>query len=297
MKRHGIVLFEALVVVFLVGSMLLLASSSFARSRELSRRAVCAANIRGIGQACKIYANDFREWWPVAPHNQKKFVRVSAIGTHRDDGDAPHADPSVGQSLYILIKAGGTTFKQFVCPEAFPNDNPDPTRNPMPYFDFMSATTVSYGYQHPYGSSKAKPTERLAPQVAMLADKCHYYVGAALKAGKDTNFNAWAREAWRPYNSENHQREGQNVLFLDGHCSFERTAACGMKREGYPRNKPYPHKDLIYENADGVFGGAAKGWPLDPIDSVLVHGPTIRPSKPRTAPGSRPATPVDRPSW
>ena len=60
------------------------------------------------------------------------------------------------------------------------------------------------------------------------------------------------------------------MLFLDGHVAFERTAACGLPRKAFPRKRPYPHKDLIYENADGVFGGDPKGWPLDANDGVIA---------------------------
>jgi hypothetical protein len=37
---------------------------SLSRARELAKRAVCAANLRGIGQGCLIYANDNYGWFP-----------------------------------------------------------------------------------------------------------------------------------------------------------------------------------------------------------------------------------------
>jgi prepilin-type processing-associated H-X9-DG protein len=37
---------------------------SLSRARELAKRAVCSANLRGIGQSCHIYANDNEEWFP-----------------------------------------------------------------------------------------------------------------------------------------------------------------------------------------------------------------------------------------
>jgi hypothetical protein len=37
---------------------------SLSRARELAKRAVCSANLRGIGQGCHIYANDYDEWFP-----------------------------------------------------------------------------------------------------------------------------------------------------------------------------------------------------------------------------------------
>jgi prepilin-type processing-associated H-X9-DG protein len=52
----------ALVVVIPLYLAILLPSLS--RARELAKRAVCAANLRGIGQSCHIYANDYDEWFP-----------------------------------------------------------------------------------------------------------------------------------------------------------------------------------------------------------------------------------------
>ena len=37
---------------------------SLSRARELAKRAVCSANLRGIGQGCHIYTNDYDEWFP-----------------------------------------------------------------------------------------------------------------------------------------------------------------------------------------------------------------------------------------
>lgn len=48
-------------MVALVTSIML---PSLSRARELAKRAVCAANLRGIGQACHIYANDHDEKFP-----------------------------------------------------------------------------------------------------------------------------------------------------------------------------------------------------------------------------------------
>jgi len=303
MKRRGFTLVDVGVVIVAVLLLIGLALAAASASGGVSRRAACAKNLRAIGQACKIYANDFADWWPVAPHHKGKFLGLSAIGTHRQDGDRAHADPSIGQSLFILVRMGSTTFRTFVCPGRGCTDKVDSTANPMPFYDFMSTRNLSYGYQYPYGPSAAKPHENRDPGMPMLADKCFTSVGfvdAAGRAKKDTDFNKWGAARWKACNSVHHQGEGQNVLFLDGHVAFERTAACGPLREAFPRKRLYPHKDLIYENADGVFGGDPKGWPLDAIDSVIAFGPPKSAVKtPVRMDRSRSRTPrrIDRPGF
>src|SRR5262249_40056751 len=50
-----------LLILFLLVVILL---PSLSRSRELAKRAVCAANERGLGQGMHIYSNDNTEWFP-----------------------------------------------------------------------------------------------------------------------------------------------------------------------------------------------------------------------------------------
>jgi prepilin-type processing-associated H-X9-DG protein len=46
-----------------------------------------------------------------------------------------------------------------------------------------------------------------------------------------TDVIKYSNEEWRPYNSGNHNGEGQNVLFADGHASFERKPICGVHHD------------------------------------------------------------------
>jgi prepilin-type N-terminal cleavage/methylation domain-containing protein/prepilin-type processing-associated H-X9-DG protein len=55
-------------------------------------------------------------------------------------------------------------------------------------------------------------------------------------------------------NSRNHEGRGQNVLYADGHVTWERTTTCGM------------NGDDIYTNKSGV----VQGSPVDATDSILL---------------------------
>ncbi|MGE3182486.1 MAG: type II secretion system protein, partial [Phycisphaerae bacterium] len=68
MRRKGFTLIELLVVVAIIALLISILLPSLSRARELAKRAVCRANARGIAQSCHLYANDNREWFPVAPH-------------------------------------------------------------------------------------------------------------------------------------------------------------------------------------------------------------------------------------
>lgn len=273
MKRRGFKLIELLVLIASFALLIFVLTSCRTRRNVRSAQFICAANLRGLGQSCKIYANDFNESWPIAPHQADKFTGLSPIGTHRLDGDRAHPDPSVGESFWLIIKSGGTTNRQFICPMKECTDESDRTANPMTYFDFEFGYNLSYGYQYPYGPSKALPTEALDPGTPMIADKCFKAVGPTVRGAPVTTFDDWGPARWKPYNSRNHSSEGQNVLYADGHASYEKRPACGLPLPEFPRGTSCEHNDLIYENRDGIPGGLPGGWPLDANDSVIVHSP------------------------
>ena len=66
MKRKGFTLIELLVVVAIIALLISILLPSLARARELTKRSVCMANLRGIGSGCVIYSNDNNEWFPMS---------------------------------------------------------------------------------------------------------------------------------------------------------------------------------------------------------------------------------------
>ena len=69
-QRKGFTLIELLVVIAIIALLISILLPSLSRARELSKRLVCASNIKGIGTSAKIYANDYNEKWMVPPFKQ-----------------------------------------------------------------------------------------------------------------------------------------------------------------------------------------------------------------------------------
>jgi len=74
-------------------------------------------------------------------------------------------------------------------------------------------------------------------------------------------------ERWRPYNSQNHNGEGQNVLFVDSHVAFIKRPLAGV---GYDNIYTY---QMSWTNPLDVFLGDIPEdeiGPLSNTDSVIV---------------------------
>jgi prepilin-type N-terminal cleavage/methylation domain-containing protein len=284
-KRKGFTLIELLVVVAIIALLISILLPSLARARELAKRAVSRANMRGIGQSCYIYANDNRERFPVANYELKattdRYVpgndylvqmgkETAITDPFTDTNDtAQRQELSVSRAMFLLIIAGANSPKQYINPSA--SDTVDDLRNDegtneyaanpgQDRFDFKGYNRFSYGYQHPY-NRVAPPDTDMDVRMALGADKGPWvdsgsndgWAGSTATTGLDASSTAnrpmngintlddilaQSNEQWRPYNSRNHNGEGQSILFIDGHVDFEQKPIVG------------PNQDNIYTRVD-----------------------------------------------
>ena len=169
------------------------------------------------------------------------------------------------RSLFLLVVGNQSTPGQFICPSS--GDTEDDLRNrgtdaagatggeaaAQPgrnRFDFRGYPYLSYGYQVPYGR-RGKPNQKLDVRMIVSADKGAYYAAGAEHTGTQTTPDALSgvippgttfgsdvatilrksNDDWRPYNSQNHNGEGQNMLFVDGHADFSRRPIAGVNND------------------------------------------------------------------
>jgi prepilin-type N-terminal cleavage/methylation domain-containing protein/prepilin-type processing-associated H-X9-DG protein len=257
--RKAFTLIELLVVVAIIALLISILLPSLSRARELSKRLVCASNVKGIGTSCKIYANENEEAWPVPEFNATKTVvktwnKLPADASDEGAGTATvpgrltistsvATTVSTTRAFWMLIRTGDNTPKQYVCPSS--GDSVDPTDELDFYYDFFSLSNVSYGYQVPYGPIGTRPGEGLDSRMVVAADKGPMYASGLAEGGNGSLSDIGTAppavtilsspNEWRKFNSPNHggrgAGEGQNCLYADGHASFERKPIVGVDQD------------------------------------------------------------------
>jgi prepilin-type N-terminal cleavage/methylation domain-containing protein len=193
-RRKGFTLIELLVVVAIIALLISILLPSLARAREITKRAVCASNLKGVGQGMKVYSNDNADWFPIAPFTENttqtgNATAIDFIGKMANNlvtintGTAQLSVVHPSRSLFLLVIDGTCTAKQFICPSS--GDGEDDMRNTsgtsvvaaqpgQTRFDFRGYPFLSYGYQMPFGP-RAKPNENLDSRTAIAADKGPFY--------------------------------------------------------------------------------------------------------------------------
>jgi prepilin-type processing-associated H-X9-DG protein len=269
-----------LIAVMLIGAVLAVAGCvSLGRAREQANRAKCANNLRQIALGAIMYANGEPRphAFPRVRYDSTTTATVPAFtGMNSPNSfaaDGPAAN-DVSAAMYLILKTQDLTPAVFICPAT--------TAEPWDYgsgmvkeqhSNFPGSKNVSYSFANPYPTSAAVVSgwsfdaDTLGADDPLAADANPG--GSALPM---TPYTA-SRTQLMAVNSPNHQREGQNVCYCDGHVEFQQTPFCGatlLKSDGIT---PEPFKDNIYTygvSATSPGGIGVIGPPQQKGDTVLL---------------------------
>jgi len=272
-SRKGFTLIELLVVIAIIALLIGILLPNLMQARELARRASCAANQRGIGQALAIYYKQSREQYPII-HGGTAPDEYGQDMTDPVDEDDLYDDTNglsrnMLEQLNLLVLKRHMEYDMFLCPSSGKTEmdrgdgvgdygfrvNDDSGR--------MIEAAIDYAYHIGYRTlddqnrNAAPFTDQLGGSVVVLADKPSRD-GARVLELDDTEADY------------DHGKNYINCLTATLTVKSSETLYCGYNKNNiYTKDLPERTSDQPDPDPDGSDTGG--GVPVHNQDSVCVY--------------------------
>ncbi len=260
-RSSAFTLIELLIVIGIIGVLLAILLPAAEHVRHQAYIDKCASNLRQIGIAITLYEQDNHGNFP-RTINDPTAALVSGTGINAIDPFTPGgpAANDLTAGLFLLMKSQKLSPLMFICPYNDDTSYVADSSNLAGRSNFTDfKKNLAYSFANPYPVAAVETAgyrlcNKLPPGFALAADMNpgvgpHSNVFAALPNVSNSQIES--------ANSDNHERDGQNVLFADIHVDWTKTPLCGIGH------------DNIY-TAQSAVTPQVESRPSSPTDSVLL---------------------------
>ena len=250
MKRKGFTLVELLVVIAIIALLMAILVPALAKAKALAYRMLCGANLAGIGKAMSLYSQDFDGDFPVAGGPQATWSTLGGVSNigwilnwpeEKTFGTPPDNKATITSCFYLMVRYGQAQPKQFVCKgdEAtvfkLSLFSVPPRGGMFETWDFGDGPQVwageccSYSYHLPFSFPDPRPGPQQGdPITFMIRERSPENSPVCADRSPFLDKHLTGTEPGIEDNAYAHNGDGQNVLYKDGHVSFEETLFVGI---------------------------------------------------------------------
>jgi prepilin-type N-terminal cleavage/methylation domain-containing protein/prepilin-type processing-associated H-X9-DG protein len=241
---RGFSLIEVLVAIGIITILMGLLIAAVEHARHQAYITDCASNLRQIGAAVSLYCNENHGNYP-----RTRYVPDAALvkGTGASAADAFRAGgPDVNDLTapwFLLMRVEKVPAVCMLCAYNDVNVFEPDKANPQTHANFTDyKKNLGYSFANPYPDAAAVKagyhlTSKVSSQLAVAAD---LNPGVDKLRKKDDVTAAAPGVPWsvmKKGNSENHEKDGQNVLFGDGHVDWVKSPLVGIAGDNIYINK------------------------------------------------------------